>query len=140
MKRRWLVLAATLFLSLGCSDNSGPTAPNTRRLDEPFSLRVGEQATIPSENLGVGFNSVSADYRCPIDVVCVWSGDADVLMSLVRLPNPVQPFTIRLYQPNEQSVLGYRVKLLELNPPMRSQVSLDPRGYTVKIVVSRLEI
>ena len=138
MKSRWLVLVMTLFLPAGCSDNSGPTAPTAHRLDKPFSLGVGEQARILPENLEVGFDTVSADYRCPVDVVCVWAGDADVLLWLARLPNPAHSFLIRPYQPNEQSVLGYRVKLLELNPPRRSNVRLDPREYTVKIVVSRL--
>jgi hypothetical protein len=50
------------------------------RLGKEFDLRVGQQAAVEGRRFTVRFQSVGNDSRCPVDVTCVWAGNAEVLI------------------------------------------------------------
>src|SRR5688572_10927641 len=49
-----------------------------------FTLKVGQQIFLKQERLRIEFVAVPADSRCPVDVVCVWAGDAEVQLRVRR--------------------------------------------------------
>src|SRR5262245_51715943 len=69
---------AALMVTLAACDESlaGPTAP----IDQEFVLAAGESSVV--ETISVRFVRVANDSRCPEDVVCVWSGDAQVQITV----------------------------------------------------------
>ena len=46
------------------------------RLNEEFSLHIGQSAYIAGENLKIEFLEIVEDSRCPKDVTCIWAGRA----------------------------------------------------------------
>src|SRR6185503_20324436 len=70
---RSLVLLVSLAAAVGCGDTVvGPAV----RLDEPFTLAIGESAAVSAASFVIQFTGVTGDSRCPADVVCIQGGDA----------------------------------------------------------------
>jgi hypothetical protein len=126
-----LLLAA---MACGRSDMTGPT----RRvaLGQSFELRVGEAATVGDELLAISFVGVTSDSRCPIDVVCVWAGEATLRLTLRRLPQPARVVEVKTPSSSEaDSYDGYTIEVRALLPAPRSATPTDPAGYVATLVV-----
>jgi len=62
-----------VLLSAACHESpTGPSAPVGRE----FLLRVGDTAAVEGAGLGVRFDGVTSDSRCPSNAICVTLGDA----------------------------------------------------------------
>ena len=125
------------LMLLACCSTS-PSAPRAVSLAERFTLAPGQTAEVEGTGLRVTFESVSADSRCPVDVTCVWEGDAVVIVSIAagsaRLQH--QLHTSGRY-PTEVDAGDYRVRLVEVAPVPRSTASPAPGDYRVTLLVSR---
>jgi hypothetical protein len=54
------------------------------RLNEGFSLSIGQRASVTGEDLAVSFEEVTEDSRCPSDVTCVWAGRVSCVVELTH--------------------------------------------------------
>jgi hypothetical protein len=126
-------VALLLLASCGTS----PAAPRPVRLAEPFTLVPGETAQVEGTGVAVTFESVSADSRCPMDVTCIWEGDAVVLVS--ARPATAAPRELHTSGrfATEAEVGEYRVRLVELAPTPRQGASPGPGDYRATLVVTR---
>ncbi|MBZ0114423.1 MAG: hypothetical protein K8J08_18315 [Thermoanaerobaculia bacterium] len=97
---QWLmgaIVAAALVPAYGCNDS--PTAPVT---DSEVTLSIGQTVRIAAGELT--FEQVPEDSRCPVDVDCIWAGDALVVLRLrsdlsatpVELHTGIEPRATRL--------------------------------------------
>ena len=133
------VIPLAIALSLGACSGAAP-APSfdTEPLPATVVLRVGESHTFgPSV---VQFSEVKGDSRCPVDVVCVWAGNAEV--ALVVGPavgeGPSQLIAINtLLEPLVGSARGLRFRLIALAPEPRTTDT--QRAYVATIRVERAE-
>ena len=74
MKKFIIITAITLF-----------TAMATLAKDpETFSVRIGEQKVTKAGKITVKFIEVLEDSRCPVNVNCVWAGNAKIKISLKK--------------------------------------------------------
>jgi hypothetical protein len=136
-----MISRACLALTLAaaaCSAESG-TGPGKPVLDQPFEVRVGETALLSEEGLAILLEGVRNDSRCPIDVVCVWEGDAELMLQVQTTPEDREEVSLhssgRLGRSADYRV--YRIELCELRPPTKSRVRPDPKAYVATLVVSR---
>jgi len=113
--------AGTTLPSPEPSSQATPTELNVR-LDQDFTLRLGQSALISDENLRVRFASVLEDSRCPKNVACVWEGQARiVLIARYRdVESPQLTATIMGVNPQNDSRLvdwsGYTFTFKALDP------------------------
>ena len=85
---RYAVVLACLA-AVACGSPPGTGSPDLSRepssiraaLGAPFTLRMGESADVDGQ-LRLTALTVTEDSRCPIDVACVWAGDAAVAILL----------------------------------------------------------
>ena len=75
----FLTIAGLTLLLSGCA---GGTDEIKARLDEEFSLRIGQTASIAGENLEIRFDEVVEDSRCPKNVTCIWAGRVSCIVQL----------------------------------------------------------
>ncbi|HUG41856.1 MAG TPA: hypothetical protein VMM12_15310 [Longimicrobiales bacterium] len=145
----------TLFALLAAAALAGCNSPPTReptdvegpaaalveiRLGEPFTLAPGAVATLPSADLSVRFIEVSSDSRCPVDVTCVWEGDAGVAVETARdgredvwaLHTPTEALG-----PAAAELDGYVLRLLGLEPAPHSERRTAPGDYRATLRVDR---
>jgi hypothetical protein len=104
------------------------------RLGDEFQLRVGEQAALRDIGLWVAFLGVGADSRCPLKVMCVWAGDAAVLVETAPFPDALEADsktdTLHTHLDPKWLDLGsFELLLVRLDPYPETPSSLSPDDY-----------
>ncbi len=133
-------LAATLLLGATACGETGtePDAPSPARavIAGPVELVLapGEPTTPSGTNLRLTFRRVVEDSRCPVDVVCVWEGNAVVELglavdggeeTLVQLNSTLEP---RSFDRD-----GARVTFVDLRPHPHTGRSVPPGDYRLTV-------
>jgi hypothetical protein len=136
---RVILIAAIALLAVSCRDAVGPEVREGTPPPTPTTvvLHVGEHVIIG--NVEVTFIRVASDSRCPVDVTCVWTGNAAVELSVgpVIGEAPLYPLTLNTdVDPREADAWGLHVALVDLEPKLRSSDRIDPRGYVVTLTLT----
>ena len=119
-----------------------PAAP----LGQPFQLVVGATMLLPESGLALRFDQVLDDSRCAVDVECLWSGNATIVLH-ARLgttsaqwertlsPDAAKSATVGR---NPIQYQGYTIEIQRLDPyPARADVPIPPSDYVVTLLVTR---
>jgi hypothetical protein len=126
-----LVLSAA---AIGCGDTVvGPAVP----LDKPFTLAIGESATVSAASFVIQFTGVRGDSRCPADAVCIQGGDAVVTVRVSGGGDAT--FELHTGDAARASVThrGYRISLVALNPYPFSSRPITDADYRATFTVTR---
>ena len=111
-----------------------PTKKLTQpKLDEEIQIKFGESVTLEKGKLTIKFKSIAGDSRCPQGVVCVWEGNAEVILEVSK--NEIVLNTT--LDPNEKVVGDYNIQLRDVIPYPKSGEELKPENYSIRIVVSK---
>ena len=103
-----------------------------------FSLALGKTAAINASGARITFKQVGEDSRCPVDVQCVWAGDAKIALTISRSGAPDDAKVISLTPPNNETTSGdLRIRFIGLAPVPRQSDSGKPRAYVAQLVVTR---
>ncbi len=132
-RSRFLAIVSASFLlipSWGC-------APlQTAVIVEPgvsFTLAPGQSAEVKRADTRITFREVREDSRCPVDVTCVWAGDAKI--QIVIEPNGSAPRTLSITPPNNETRAGnLRIRFVGLSPVPRQADGNAPRNYLAEFV------
>lgn len=105
--------------------------------DGPATLTVGESIGLDGDDR-LTFAGVVSDSRCPVDVQCVWAGEAVLAFELVTADSTVARSVVFGAGGDASGVFGaYRVTVQALTPEPKSTVTIPPEGYAATIVVER---
>ena len=111
-----------------------PTKPLIEpKLDDEIQIKFGESVTLEKGKLTIKFKSLVGDSRCPQGVVCVWAGNAEVILEVSK--NKIA-FNTTL-DPRQQVVGDYNIQLRDVIPDPKAGEELKPEDYSIKIVVSK---
>ncbi len=103
-------------------------------LGKNIDVQYGSDARY--ENLEISFMEVLEDSRCPVDVECLWAGNARILLNVRVLPNGssarVELNTHESF-PRSVELGGYEITLANLKPDPISTVTIDPREYVATL-------
>jgi len=102
----------------------------------PLTLSVGETQLV--RGLSITYTAVLGDSRCPIDVVCIWEGNAE---SQLRLSAPGHEPVVRVLNTSYNfatsvSYAGYQIQHLYLEPAPVSTKWPAPEDYKLTILVT----
>jgi hypothetical protein len=130
-------LPVILVALLACDEGARPVANPDHVLGDELTLKVGETAHVTG--IPLTFTAVLSDSRCPGDVVCVWSGNAEAEIA-VGPPESTYGPTHRLILnstvgPREGTALGLRLTLIELEPWPVSTRQIPPEDYVITLRV-----
>ena len=101
-----------------------------------FNLAAGQTATLSGTGYRITFDRVTEDSRCPIDVVCVWAGDAKIQLTIARSTAPADIRVLGLTPPNsETDSNGVRIRFVSLAPAPRQSEPSGSRQYVARLVV-----
>jgi hypothetical protein len=134
MGQQALVALGFLAWTVGCA--KGPTQAG---LDQAFRLEPGQTVTVRPEGLQVTFEGVEADSRCPMDVTCVWEGDATVKVAMAQPPRARESRELHTAGSLSRRVTygDFELELQELQPQPRSTTPVSPADYRLRLVVRR---
>lgn len=134
MKRLLLVFAFVLFPALMADAQT------------TLTLAPGEQKTATSKDargakpLKIKFIEVLEDSRCPVDVDCIWAGNARVKIEVVSQRLGTKVFELNTNgEPRGNQIDGYAIELTGLTPSLRSDRPVKNEDYRASIMVSRLK-
>jgi hypothetical protein len=118
--------------------NVAPSTSSARaELGQPFDLKVGESVAVGDAGLKITFSKVAADSRCPIDVVCVWAGDAEVALRAEASGRSGAVSVHTLLEPRVGSFGSYKIELVQLTPTRRASQQVPAKDYVARLVVNK---
>lgn len=90
-------------------------------------LPVGRTGIV--KDVSVTFNELVADYRCPVDVVCI---EAGAVVAHITLSSGGMTETFNLPQDEVPKAFGkYLISIESVTPEARSTREIDPEDYKV---------
>jgi hypothetical protein len=115
-------------------------ATASAQLNQPFQLQAGKTAILPEANLSIKFDAVLGDSRCPKTVVCVWSGEVKIALSVSvagEPPTRVELTTLTVNGQNVALVGAYHIELLQaVDPyPQVPEQKIPFEAYTIPLIV-----
>lgn len=135
-------LLATVALTAlaACSSTTGPDEVDLdgALVTGPVELELpyGQDVQVPGTVLHLTLTAVLEDSRCPVDVVCVWEGNAVVQVGIAAGMGPTFPLQMNTtLEPRSAVWNGVRMSLLSLTPAPRSDTPTDPADYRATVRV-----
>ena len=132
MKYLWFLVFVLLFIACR-RDSETSTEQNNPQLGDSFDLKIGESVSIKNEQLNFQFVTVPEDSRCPIGALCVWAGNAAVVIKIFNVMDTVNTFL----DPKEIKYDSYKITLLKLSPYPKIGVPRDTTLYDAQFVVTK---
>ena len=77
---RILTLVLALSLAAGCDSSGFSDRERAELRSGEAQIALGETATL--DGVPIRFDAVVTDSRCPVDVECIWAGEAIVALTL----------------------------------------------------------
>ncbi|HAB53126.1 MAG: hypothetical protein A2315_16405 [Ignavibacteria bacterium RIFOXYB2_FULL_35_12] len=132
------IMFLIIITSFNCFDSI--TNYNEVSLGEEFSMRVGESAVISNYGVEIKFDSVAEDSRCPTDAMCIWAGNAVVILQLKESDRNEQSVKLNTFlNPKDVEFSDLIIELKGLSPYPQSDVIINPNDYVAKLVVKKKE-
>jgi hypothetical protein len=124
------MVATSIVLLCGCAAST--ERPIEVLLQRDFPLQVGHSAYVAEAGLTVGFQGVSSDSRCAKGEVCVWEGDATVLIWIQKTGGSKDEFELHTGSrgQNVETYKGFSVRLVTVLPKPVTGVEIVPANYT----------
>ena len=136
MKRAKLIACGLLLASAGCA------GVQTAAVVEPgasFTLGPGQTAAVKGAGASITFKRVLDDSRCPVDVTCVWAGDARIEVTISRSGAADDTRILSITPPKHEAVVGnLRIRFVSLAPIPRQADANVPRKYIAEFVVDQI--
>lgn len=88
----------------------GVTGAVSAARTESVSLYMGQQKTVDSGRITISFLSVVDDSRCPVNVQCVWAGNAKIKIAVAQGRSQSQTFELNsALDPRTINAYGYEI-------------------------------
>jgi len=144
MTKTWLAALVLGLALVSCHSEQAAAQPLAINLNQVFTLKGGQEATINGENLRLRFDKVLEDSRCPKSVECFWTGQARV--AILVEPNGRGETTLEFNtnpapdQNNQTARLDeYTITMQSLEPyPETPDESLALEDYGATLTVGKV--
>lgn len=127
-----LLVAFGSLASFACKSSTSPSA-----LNQPTELAPGQSAQVGA--LKVTFTGVLSDSRCPVDVVCVWAGDAVARLEVSQPQGSVEARELHTLENQPVTYGSFRIALVRLDPEARSTRPIAPEAYRLVVRVTAVD-
>ena len=130
-------LAGAALLALAaCSSSTGPS--NVVPLDTEFELAPSHLVVVGTNGLRIRFVSVPLDTRCPIGMLCIVAGEAQVQIEAEQrdVGTTLKLSTNGLGR--QATFLSYSIQLVGLTPTPQPNQPTPPSSYRATLKVSML--
>ena len=134
---KYLVFAIIATFLSSCEKRQIDNLNSNLPLDQEVQIANGFTLNNLEEDISLSMQSVVNDSRCPSDVDCVWSGDAEVNF-VFRTNSTDNPFVLHTDLTPKDTLIGdYTITLRKLDPHPVSTAVISQADYKATIIVSR---
>jgi len=144
---RYLILALLTLATACASDPMQLTRELVPQLDtvqlriaegETFELRIGQIAATSDGSLFLTLGGVESDSRCPVDVTCVWAGNAAVTIGTGTAGEPWSWRQLNsALDPSQITVGAHTLVLVNVAPERRKGTAVRPSEYRIVLRITR---
>ena len=104
-----------------------------------FTLEPGQTAAVKGTDARITFKTVRDDSRCPVDVTCVWEGDAKAEIVISRDGAADETRILSITAPNNEVRVGnLRIRFRSLAPVPRQADPPASRKYRAEFVADQM--
>ncbi len=142
-----LIVPILFFFTFGCQ--SSIINDENFSIGEEFTLNFGQEKKLPNGELSVEFDSLLADSRCAIGVVCVWEGEAKIRLKLSFKETEdyeyhylkIKGYVNRENTSQHESVVAryYIITLLQLDPYPVHNIPINVEKYKALLKIKYIE-
>lgn len=126
------VITGLLFIVLA----AGAIPAFAKRSDD-VQVQINKEVT--SNGLKIAFIELVEDSRCPVDVDCVWAGNAKIKIRVTK-GGKSQVVDLEMVTKGMMPNYGnYRLTLKALSPELRSNVRVNRNAYVATIEVTKVK-
>ena len=109
------------------------------QMHQPQQITLGYGKTAKVGDTAVTFARVVSDSRCPVNVNCIWEGNAQIEVA-VECAGRTETVELNTTGPKQSAEAeGYSIKLIELKPVPRASEKTKPAEYKATLELKRLE-
>ena len=87
--------------------------------------------------LKVAFVELVEDSRCPVDVDCIWAGNAKIKVRVTRNGRSKVLELNTIHHGSQPEFAGYSFKLMGLTPKPASNIRINRNGYRASIELTK---
>jgi hypothetical protein len=142
MMRRFAFAVAGLLVFGGCASPSHPGDPGNVtpgvqvQTGREFDIAVGQTVEVQGTPMTIRFSGVAEDSRCPVDVQCVWAGNAIVRLTISTSGGTATDASLNTtLDPKSTTASGYTIRLAALKPVPRSGTTIPASAYVATLEV-----
>jgi hypothetical protein len=121
------ILGLFILLLLGCEATSAP--------DPGDELVIKYGQTIVDRNISIKFQGLGEDSRCPLDVECVWAGNAEIFLQIASADSTTIYSLNTFLEPNIVSHDGYLVELVQVSPYPVAGETIALESYEIRVAL-----
>jgi hypothetical protein len=109
------------------------------QLNDTLQIFLGDTISNSDQHIWVTFDSLLQDSRCPINVNCIWQGNAEVaiLFSNNNFIEEVRLNTFPAFE-HRRDVFGYTISLIDVLPYPHSDSLRVKEDYAVEITIKKV--
>jgi hypothetical protein len=124
------------FVLLACTSEREGDDLRDVTLGQEFVLAPGETVAIEGSSDKLSFDGVDGDSRCPTDVVCVWSGEAELALT-ATIDGVLEAVALKFGAGrDEEAAAGpYLLRALGVEPAPVSTSPIEPADYRATLRV-----
>ena len=110
------------------------------QLEESFIIQVGKTVYFENEDLGIRFESVPMDCRCPDGAVCIWAGYVEIALKAEKKGWPAIDLKLSTLVGERDSVSfhGYSLHLVDVTPYPSIEHERDTTAYKAELILKKL--
>jgi hypothetical protein len=131
-----VLMVAAFLAGTSCTSSTGPS--NVIPLDTEFELAPAHMAVVGTNGLRIRFISVPLDTRCPIGMLCIVAGEAQVQVEAEQREVGTM-LKLNTNGLGRQAIfLSYSIQLVALTPTPQLNQPTPPSSYRATLKVSML--
>lgn len=137
--QKTILLSLLLSLTvLSCITESDLSFENSISIDRNDSLNVSlklNEIVKINDEFEISFLGVEKDSRCPIDVICVWAGDAEVILEL-KSKSLNKKFILHSFLTPQSIVFNqYEIYLTKVLPLRKQNIDIQQKDYSIELKI-----
>lgn len=126
------LLIAGLLVLVGFGSFSSVSA----KQGQEISVKINTEERV-NGGVRVRFVELVEDSRCPVDTNCIWAGNAKIKVRVTRNGRSRVLELHTMTKGSDPVFAGYKFRLTDLDPDLRSNVRINRNGYVAKIQITK---
>ncbi len=136
----YFTVASIILFTSFCTGLQEPDHNASLNQDDSITIKFGDTVGNNEGNFLLSFDEVIEDSRCPVDAVCVWTGNAKLRFSIDKEYDKAS-FILNTHGgvrfPQDTTIMGYTISLLDVKPYPHTDSTFTQNDYSAIISISK---